>query len=119
MEEPDMADMNTLGQRLKASREKMGLTQKHIAEYLKVDQSLVSKFESGERVISSDMLDALSALFCCPVSALISNGDCHKPIEFAFRTTALDTDDLAVLAKLNKIVLNQLQMEDLLKGAKL
>jgi transcriptional regulator with XRE-family HTH domain len=109
-------DMNSIGQRLKTSREKMGLTQKHIAEYLGVDQSLVSKFESGERVISSDMLDALSALFCCPVSAFVSNNDCLKPIEFAFRTTALDTEDLSALAILNKIALNQLQMENLAKG---
>ncbi|WP_320129723.1 helix-turn-helix transcriptional regulator [uncultured Sphaerochaeta sp.] len=111
-------DMKIIGERLKVSRERIGLTQKHIAEYLNVDQSLVSKFESGERVISSDMLDALSALFCCSISALISNNDCIKPIEFAFRTTALDKEDLEALAIINKIALNQVQMEKLSKGVK-
>ena len=111
-------DMKIMGDRLKASREKIGLTQNHIAEYLNVDQSLVSKFESGERVISTDMLDALSALFCCPVSAFVSNNDYGKPIEFAFRTSAIEKNDLEALASINKIALNQLQMERLSKGIK-
>lgn len=109
-------DMKMIGANIKLLRDNAGLGQKHIAGYLGVDQSLISKFESGERAISSDMLDKLAALFCCPVSVIISSNKCKSPAVFAFRTTGIDSEDLEALAVINRIVLNQMQMDKLVRG---
>ncbi len=106
-----ITNINCIGERLKVLRESIGLTQNHVAEYLGVDQSLISKFESGERAIGSDMLDALSTLFCCPLDSIIAPQKNMTSIGFAFRTNRLDKEDLVALAMVNKIVLNQMQMD--------
>lgn len=105
-----------IGIKLKQLRENANLTQKQIAEYLSVDQSLVSKIEKSERSISSDILNQLSALYCCPVSLLISNEDLSSTFTIAFRTTSIDSTDLQALAIINKIALNQLKMDQIAGG---
>ena len=59
-----MRGMN-IGDKLKTLRTNYGYKQKDISEFLGVDQSLISKFESGERAISVDMLEKLGNLYCC------------------------------------------------------
>ncbi|HBT65452.1 MAG TPA: XRE family transcriptional regulator [Ruminococcaceae bacterium] len=109
-------DMKKVGLRLKELRESVNLTQKDIASYLSVDQSLVSKFETGERSISSDMLKSLSNLYCCPIPSIISGEKISAPYSFAFRTKNLNREDLSALAAINKIALNQMQMDQLIGG---
>jgi transcriptional regulator with XRE-family HTH domain len=58
-----------IGSELKALRERSGFTQSNIAKYLKVDQSLISKFETGERTLSADMLEKLAVLFGVDLTA--------------------------------------------------
>ncbi len=108
-------DMKAIGANMKILRANAGLGQKHIAGYLGVDQSLISKFESGERAINSDMLDKLTALFCCPVSLITSPNGCKSSVCFAFRTTETENEDLEALAVINRIALNQMQMDKLLE----
>jgi transcriptional regulator with XRE-family HTH domain len=109
-------NMKIIGTNIKKLRENTGLGQKHIAGYLGVDQSLISKFESGERVVSSDMLDKLAALFCCPVSVILSPDECKLSVGFAFRTTGIEDKDLEALAVINRIALNQMQMDKIAGG---
>lgn len=90
--------MSVVGPNLKALREAMGLGQKEVAAYLGVDQSLVSKFESGERVIRADMLEKLSALYCCPVQEIASEQVGRPRVAFVFRPHGLDGSDLGGLA---------------------
>ncbi len=111
-------DMKILGTNIKKLRENAGLGQKHLAGYLGVDQSLISKFESGERAVSSDMLDKLAALFCCSPAAMMSPGGCEASIGFAFRTAGIEEKDLEALTVINKIALNQMQMDKMAGGTK-
>ena len=51
-----------IGKKVKLLREAASFTQQQLADYLSVDQSLISKFEKGERSINSDALKQLSVL---------------------------------------------------------
>ena len=51
--------MNTIGQKIKALREKAGLSQMHIAQFLGIDQSTISKCEKGERQFDFNERDEL------------------------------------------------------------
>lgn len=108
-----MFDIKVIGANIRELRESAGLGQKQIASYLGVDQSLISKFESGERAISSDMLDKLSTLFCCPISKFVTIDEYKPSISFAFRTNGIESDDLEALAVINRIALNQMQMDEI------
>lgn len=108
--------ISDIGTKIKRLREKANLTQKQIAEYLSVDQSLISKFEKGERSISTDILSQLATLFCCPIYTLISDEKMTPVYNIAFRTSSMDTADLNALAIINKIALNQLKMDQLAGG---
>lgn len=113
-----MANISTvnIGIKIKKLRENANLTQKQVAEYLSIDQSLVSKFEKGERSISSDVLSEIATLFCCPVSSLISNEEITSTYAIAFRTASIDIADLCALSMINKIALNQFKMDQLAGG---
>ena len=111
------ANLSNIGMKIKQLRENANLTQKQIADFLLVDQSLISKFEKGERSISSDTLNQLAALFCCPISSLVSDDAIVPTYTIAFRTTAIDNADLNALTIINKIALNQFKMDQLAGGA--
>ncbi len=104
----------TLGKNIKKLRETANLSQKHIADYLIVDQSLISKIETGERAISADKLVELSRLFCCSVEKMLSEDEVNPEFKIAFRTQKLNNNDLIALAQINKIALNLLQMDKLI-----
>lgn len=110
-----MMDVKKIGANIKKMRESVNLTQTHIANFLEVDQSFVSKIEKGERAVSTDTLEKLAILFCCPTSALLYDEEVAT-YNFAFRTTALSKNDLSILSVINKLALNQLQMDKIAGG---
>lgn len=91
--------------KIKEFRENSGYTQKNIADFLGIDQSMVSKIEKGERSLTSDMLDSLSALFGVPVSSFSYNAAIPSTA-LAFRASDLTGEDLQTIAFINKIALN-------------
>ena len=107
-----------IGKKVKLLREAASFTQQQLADYLSVDQSLISKFEKGERSINSDALKQLSVLFCSPISALVSDDEVKLVYNVAFRTNAISQEDLMALSVINRIALNQLQMDQLAGGLK-
>ena len=60
----------SIGERFNELRNKSGLTQSQIADFLKVDQSYISKCEKSERQFSIDILEKAAALFGCPIEYL-------------------------------------------------
>lgn len=101
-------------EKLKELRTKFGYKQKDISNFLGVDQSLISKYESGERTISVDMLEKLSDLYCYDLVDISSSG--KHDIQVAFRAKSIDVSDLKTIQTVNRIVLNSIFMSDLLKG---
>lgn len=111
-----MTAINTIGNRLRALREKSGLNQAQLAAFLDVDQSYISKCEKGERQLSVDALEKACCLFGCTLSELTDGNDNDdiKHLQFAFRASSISKDDLSAISEINKIALNLQQMRQLL-----
>lgn len=109
-------NMTNIGEKIKRLRETAKVTQTQLAEFLSIDQSLVSKIEKGERSISSDMLSNIATLFCYPLSKLLTEDEVKPTYNIAFRTTTISNDDLRALFVINKIALNQFKMDQLAGG---
>jgi transcriptional regulator with XRE-family HTH domain len=95
-----------IGTALKALRERSGFTQSNVAKYLKVDQSLISKFETGERALTADMLEKLAALFGVDLTAFEGTADHAKPLTFALRASEINEEDMDAISAVNRIALN-------------
>lgn len=108
-----MNEMVALGVRLSRLRESFGLTQGQVADYLEMDQSLLSRIEKGERSISINALEKLADLYCVSAYALAYEDDINANYELAFRAKNFKSDDFITLAKINRIILNQQYMDTL------
>jgi transcriptional regulator with XRE-family HTH domain len=104
------------GATIKSLREKSGFTQDNIAHYLRVDQSLISKFESGERTLSVDLLEKLATLFGVDMSVFGGNARDIKPLSLALRASEISEEDMETISAINQIALNGDFMTGLLKG---
>jgi len=65
--------------RLKDLREDNDLTQKHVAEYLKIKQNTYSQYETGARQIPIEVLIALASLYKTSTDYLLGITDCKEP----------------------------------------
>ena len=106
--------MAEIHERLKEMREKAGLRQGQIADFLGVSQAFVSKVETGERNLSVDQLETLVNLYGYDLASFADEKLEAHPIEFAFRAQDVSQDDLHVIADINRIVVNSRFMTKLL-----
>lgn len=83
----------TLGQRLRAYREKEGLTQEQFAEYLNVSRQAVTKWEHDKGVPDIDNLVALSRKLGVTLDALVLGPEPEKSAPFA--PSSVPSDSLA------------------------
>lgn len=110
-----MLNFELIGSRFKELRDKSGLTQAQIADFLNVDQSYISKCEKNERQFSLDILEKAGDMFGCSVEYFTNETGEYTPIAFAFRANAITTEDLEAISAINKIALNFRYMKGLLK----
>lgn len=96
----------TVGENIRILREKTGFTQGSIAQFLGVDQSLVSKVEKGERSLSADMIERLSALFEVSIEQIESGKGAGTGLSFAFRGSEFSPAEMEAVAAVNRIALN-------------
>ena len=104
----------SIGQKVKALREKAGLNQGQIAQFLGVDQSNISKCEKGERQFQVDHLERLGSLFGISLGDLMNEEVSVAPLQIAFRADGMQVEDLNAIADIQKIALNLDQMRALL-----
>ena len=67
--------MNTLGERIKRAREKMGMTQKTLAELLDVKIPTVWRWEKGERNPNWPVLQSIAAHLNVTISDLLDDAE--------------------------------------------
>lgn len=108
-----MDRMIVLGARLYSLRENLGLSQSQVADYLDIDQSLLSRIEKGERKISINLLEKLADLYCVPAHMLAYENDLNMTYELAFRAKNFTSEDFIILSRINRIILNQQYMDSL------
>jgi len=110
-----MSENNVIiGENAKRARESCGFSQANVAEFLKVDQSLISKFEKGFRSLQSDMLEKLANLYGAKVSDFeCAEGIPDQRIKAAYRSNGLTTEDLEAIHDIKRIAMNLFFMSDL------
>lgn len=104
-----------IGQKVKELREKAGLNQMQIAQFLGVDQSMISKCEKSERQFQVDHLEQLGSLFGLSLADLMNEESQNNSLRIAFRADGIQVEDLAAIADIHKIALNLNQMRTLLQ----
>lgn len=106
---------NIIGSNLQAFRQKIGLTQDQIADFLEVDRSLIAKYENGTNEVTYIHLKKFSHLFNIEVEDLLEEDSARREanIAFAFRSNGLESTDLKSIAEFQRVVKNYLEMETL------
>jgi transcriptional regulator with XRE-family HTH domain len=106
-----------IGENAKRAREANGFSQINVAEFLKVDQSLISKFEKGDRGLQSDMFERLANLYGYKVSDFeCCSGIPPQRIKVAFRSNGISTNDMEAIHDIKRIAMNLFFMSDLVGG---
>lgn len=110
---------NTIvGQKIRMLREQAGLSQMQIAQFLDVDQSMISKCEKGERPFQMDQLERLGNLFGISLSDLVDEEEPVTQPQIAFHADDMQVEDLNAVADIQKIALNLQQMRVLLQESR-
>lgn len=104
-------DRKNIGKKIKNLRTQSGFSQSIIAEYLQVDQSLISKIEKGEREPSTDILKKLAELFGCKLNVFLNENEEIACLNVAFRSNGMLGEDLKAIAVINRIALNLENMQ--------
>ena len=109
--------MATIYEKLKMMREKAGLRQEQIADYLGVTQTFISKVETGERNLTVDQLESVVNLYGYSLAEFADTKENVHPIQFAFRAQDVSKEDLRIIANIGKIAINSKFMAKVLEGS--
>lgn len=107
--------MTDMPGKLKVLREQAGLRQCQIADFLGVDQTFISKVETGERNLKVDQLETLLNLYGHNLESFVKFESDTYPIQFAFRSQDLAQEDLKVIADIGRIAINSRFMAKVLR----
>ena len=114
MKEEKTMDAKTTTNRLKQLRKESKITQEQLAQYLEVDQSMITKLENGSRNLNVTLIEKICNLFGCSEKYLMGEDDVYIPLNFAFRANGVQAEDLESIAAVNKIVMNIRYMNEML-----
>lgn len=100
--------------RLKQLRKESKITQEQLANYLDVDQTMITKLENGTRNLNVTLIEKICNLFGCSDAYLMGEDDGYIPLNFAFRSNGIQTEDLESIAAINKIVMDIRYMNEMM-----
>ena len=107
--------MASINEKLKMMREKAGLRQEQIADYLGVTQTFISQVETGEKNLTVDQLESIANLYGYSLASFASMEEDEHPIQFAFRAQDVSQNDLRMIAEISKIAINSRFMAKMLE----
>ena len=100
--------------RLKQLRKESKITQEQLAKYLNVDQTMITKLENGTRSLNVSMIEKICNLFGCSDAYLMGEDDAYIPLNFAFRSNGIQTEELEGIAVINRIAMNIRYMNEMM-----
>jgi len=100
-----------VGDKIKLIRQKSGISQEQIAQYLGVDPGVMVEYESGQRPIPVNHLERFGSLFGLRLADLVLGEDAGgawdlKPQIRITLPAGVDGADLAGIADVGRIALN-------------
>jgi transcriptional regulator with XRE-family HTH domain len=107
-----MSSKIILGNNLKLFREKLGLSQQQLADYLDINREGVSYYENAQRNMPLHLVQKTANLFGVDEYDLEEVGaeEQELNLSFAFRAEELSKEDLVSVAKFKSIAKNYLNM---------
>ncbi|MCU7491352.1 MAG: helix-turn-helix transcriptional regulator [Ignavibacteria bacterium] len=110
-----MEKQTIIGENLRAFREKMGLSQQEVADFLGIQRANISYYETEARNIPLKHLESLADLFGVELADLLEENPSQKNVNiaFAFRTGTLNSRDLEAIAGFRKIVKNYIKLTNI------
>ncbi len=103
--------VETVGDRIKNLRKMHNFTQIQVANYLGFKQTQIAKLESNNRKLKSSSLNKLCELYNCPKEYILTGIGEYSKEEFKFRSSK--DLDLETLAKMNRIIRNLKELNEL------
>lgn len=107
-----MMSKTAKGNNLKLFREKLGLSQQQLADYLEINREEVSYYENAQRAMPLHLIQKSAELFGIDEYDLEESdvSELELNLSFAFRAEQLDKTDLESIAKFKTIARNYLNM---------
>jgi len=108
-----MGTNDSVGQNIRLFRDKLGLSQDALANYLGVTREEISYFETGKRIMNTVLIEKAAKLFGVDDYDLFEeNPELQQlNVSLAFRAESINTEDLKQIADFRKIILNYLKMK--------
>jgi transcriptional regulator with XRE-family HTH domain len=103
-----------IGNNIKLLREKLGLTQDDLADFLGLSRMQIIRYEGGTTAVPSGNLTKLAELFSVDEYDFYEE-DSSKVmanLAFAFRADKINGEDLKAIASFKKIAMNYLKMKE-------
>lgn len=107
-----MESKQIIGNNIRYFRDKLGLSQNELANYLSIKRELISYYENGKRYIPVTALNKLANLFGVELDELFEEDNKIQNVNlaFAFRSDYLKPSDLENIASFKRVVLNYFKM---------
>lgn len=105
---------NIIRDNFKQLRKKLNITQDQMAEFLNLEQSSISKFESGERTLSVNNLEKACLLFGIPANEIYEDSNNIRELSPSFRKTNISKESLTDISNINKLAMNIMEMDAIL-----
>lgn len=105
-----------IGNNLKKFREVNYLTQSKVAEYLGIQRSTYSHYESGYREAPLDVLEKAAVLFGCELCRIFEDSDevAKDVLTTSFRGNSISVQDMKEVAAFKNLIINYLKIDRLL-----
>ena len=108
-----------IGQNIQQFRNRLGISQAVLSDYLAISREMLSYYETGTRNIPIDVIAKAAKIFGVDEYDLFEtqNENLCVNLAFAFRSDDLTVDDLNSIADFKKIILNYLSMKKVVVDA--